>query len=119
MKKVILFVVILIGLAILGIGLYDYFESKEPAENPIVDETPAVEILWLSIPHTASAYDPIRIEYEEGMTWAEWCDSEYNDLSATVTTSVVLIIPGHFLKVNNEDVSPTDVIDSSLGYVFN
>ena len=135
MKKIILFVVILLGLAILGIGLYDHYKSKEPAEEtPVVDELPGDEdgidelpnfedeegILSLDVyfsAYTDEMTDYIKVYYMEGMTWAEWIDSKYNIYNAIVYDEFVHFIfdsEPYFLYSTYDYVGQPDILISDV-----
>ena len=77
----------------------------EPGENvtPGTDVEPGVETLTFNINHAAydsSGYTILtgtytQITYVEGMTWAEWVDSEYNTIGASIDGGFVLITGGY------------------------
>ena len=62
------------------------------------------------------------IEYEEGMTWAEWLESDYNVHLASINDSdegkLYVSLYGLLLCVDDTYVNTTDLIDGSLNYNF-
>lgn len=85
------------------------------------------ETLSFEIKHPATS-DPFVIEFEEGMTWAEWVDSEYNTYGFYCTQAYDVGIGVAFDYGENggetfisSDVAPilsTDVIDVEIDYTF-
>lgn len=58
----------------------------------------------------------IQCQAEEGMTWSEWVDSEYNTINAYTSDSYVACIGGA-IALNNTLVNKDDLILSE-GYIF-
>lgn len=54
---------------------------------------------------------------KEGMTWTEWCNSEYSPSSAKVGTSVVYFSTNNVIKTSAAYVRPSDVITANTAYV--
>lgn len=58
-------------------------------------------------------------EAEDGMTWSEWCDSEYNTDGYSVQGSTVRIGSSayhDYITLNTVYVKPTDIIVDSAAY---
>ena len=64
--------------------------------------------------------DGTEYQAENGMTWGEWCDSEYNTLGCNVNSEGTLIEIGFdFIWVAGDHVvSPDEVISESHDYVI-
>ena len=96
---------ILLGLVAVGV-IANVIKS-----NPVELDGDEAEVLSLTIKNVgdSSLCEDIIIEYEEGMTWAEWIDSKYYNNSLCFT-KVDCGVPGspsynNCLAVNNEDQS--------------
>ena len=91
MKKILENAVLLVIAAALFLGVYSYIKaSDDPIEDDeIVDvETDGageVELLELTIDCSFTGTADITIQYEEGMTWEEWINSEYNTFGFSLT----------------------------------
>ena len=60
------------------------------------------------------------LQAEEGMTWAEWCDSEYNTKNYIIDNDYLMTgTQGNNIKLNNITVRGTDVIVSGGSYIIN
>ena len=75
---------------VLLIVVGNYFENKEEpkeddpvVETPVEDETPSPEVLTLMIYNYSEDEVIISIDFEEGMTWRDWMNSEYYDSRIT------------------------------------
>ena len=90
-------VALIILTAVLVVGVYKYIDTSdnEKEENPVVDvepggdelpgedngteEEPVIITATVYYQGEIADFDGIStIQYEEGMTWAEWVESEYN-----------------------------------------
>ena len=85
---------ILLGLVAVGVVANVIKDNVKEEEDPIVEELPGdeepggdeTEVLSLTIKNTgdSSLCEDIIIQYEEGMTWAEWIDSKYYNNSLCI-----------------------------------
>ena len=116
-----LFYLCLAALLVVGIGLGIEQLNKDDedvTETPVTEE--AAEVLTI---------DGVEYDYEEGMTWAEWLESDYNtfgekffadgDYSVLYYDSEVDPPLCHSLYLNDEMVLPTDVIQAVNYTLFN
>lgn len=66
--------------------------------------------------------DGVSYEYEPGMTWGEWVDSDYNSLGVCLTDnksdSSQMLFDNKHLSVNFKLILSNELIDSSISYVF-
>ena len=108
---------VLLGLATAGalINAVNYSKDKAPEEEtPIVEN----EVLSFTIQRQTGPdtyEDAFVVEYEDGMTWADWAESEYfpEEFTFSINEST-----GYFLYdancpvygANGSPVKPTDVI---------
>ena len=61
----------------------------------------------------------ITYQAKEGMTWAEWVESEYNTDDFTASSSTIFKTDTSIVKYNSINVTPTDVIISDATYTAN
>lgn len=66
--------------------------------------------------------DSVEILYEDGMTWSEWLDSEYNTYGIEFDVDGVKLLD-YFLFYHDESntehlVDPSDIILNSISYTF-
>ena len=132
--------IILTAACVVGVMKHLDSHKDEPTEDtPIVEELPEEELpgdelpgedglLSLTINFYNSSRTPVTIKYEEGMTWEEWCNSEYNTFGAYMDAVYVNFdfdgeianlyfignrIPGEYPP----DVVPSDIISDNV--IFN
>lgn len=80
--------ILLSAFLIIKIGGYYEDKAEEPTpddevvETPVEDETP-VEVLTLMIYNYSEDEVIISIDFEEGMTWRDWMNSDYYDSRIT------------------------------------
>ena len=85
------------------------------------DKTTSSKLLSAEV-YISSDDENIKIQYEEGMTWAEWVNSDYNILDLTVVTGAdtnkFLAEDDCALKHYETDdlIRPSDLIDNSYSY---
>ena len=60
--------------------------------------------------------DGDHYEAEEGMTWAEWVDSEYNTDGYVKSADVISNGDGMFVKLNGNSIFGSDVIVEGASY---
>lgn len=91
-------------------------EGKKMATDLVVSISKSVNLISFTIGGTA-------YQAEEGMTWAEWCESSYNSDGywGIGSTGVVydpgdMARPNGFLSLNNENVYGDDLIISGASY---
>ncbi len=79
---------------------------------------PDVEYTWINPNASTIAFtiDGTSYEAKEGMTWTEWCDSEYSPSSAEVGTSVVYFSTNNIIQTSAAYVTPSDVITANTAY---
>ena len=83
-------------------------------EKQSTQKTKALDIKYYDIDQTA-----FTIEYEEGMTWAEWIESEYNKNEVKKDSVVYCQIEDRFYSMTNaegEYIFPENVIDANIEY---
>lgn len=80
---------------------------------------PDTEYTWTNPNASTIAFtiDGTSYEAKEGMTWTDWCDSEYSPSSAEVGTSVVYFSTNNVIKTSAAYVTPSDVITANTAYV--
>ena len=89
-------------------------------DSTIVDVTKAYvgDGGYLSYPVKTVMIDNVAYEYEQGMTWEEWVNSEYNTINAYVNGEVICLdSPINRLRYKNP-IDKDDVIDGTLTYIF-
>lgn len=61
-----------------------------------------------------------HLEFEEGMTWAEWCDSEYNTLGLYISEwdTVYYGVSGVFDRINSENPHSNTPIHANYEYIM-
>lgn len=68
--------IILTAACVIGVSKHlDSHKDEPKEETPIVEEVP--EVLTLEI--KVNGGEAFTIEFEEGMTWGEWLESDYNN----------------------------------------
>ena len=94
-------------------------------DNEKEEKEEKVETLTLTIEDGEDFVGSIEIEYEEGMTWGEWLDSEYNNhylVFDSVSTQSVVSFKDEMIHLmsglNDDYVKLTDLIDSNIYYYF-
>lgn len=113
---------LLLVTALIVLGGYNYIKSQEKSkeETPIVDVVPGDEdTLKLDIYDNTGESVVHTIEYEEGMTWAEWLESDYNKVgfSTAGPTSNPILIDTNSIQINDADgngVVVSSVIDATI-----
>ena len=123
----------ILGLCLLGllaIGavanvIIDLPKEDEPIEETPDEETPNGENLSSLV--IKNYYDPeaqqfkdVTITFETGMTWAEWLESEFNNLQLEGLDGKIGLYnnPEKLYQVAGADVLLTDIIDSTISYEF-
>ena len=54
---------------------------------------------------------------EEGMTWTEWCESEYSDDMWYAGDARVSNVDDHIATIEGTKVSPNDIIIANYNYI--
>lgn len=72
-----------------------YYDAKgNTEETPLWQVEKTVATKTLDIKNINSDEIVFTIEYEEGMTWAEWCESKYNEINAEVQDGFIWMPSG-------------------------
>ena len=76
---------------------------------------------YLSYPLKTVMIDNVAYEYEQGMTWEEWVNSEYNTINAYINGEYICL--GDFMTTlkfqNGNQINKDDTINNSVFYSFN
>ena len=57
--------------------------EEENTDNDVSETLPEeVEVLTFTLKH--GSYQPVTLEFENGMTWEEWIDSDYNNFTELI-----------------------------------
>ncbi len=95
-----------------------FIDNAGNISNIVTCETKTVVVKEIAIWNTDAPTEICRISYEEGMTWAKWCDSEYNTEGWYVNNNTIYsdtsLGSGKITGVTT--VNPTDVIDENKTY---
>lgn len=59
---------------------------------------------------------PHTFYFEEGMTWQQWCDSEYNTVNAVCSENRVSVLGSPTTSYDVYEVSPSDLIVADRSY---
>ncbi len=100
-----------------------YYDDKgSTEETPLwqVEKESVVETKTLDIYYTNEEI-AFSIEYEEGMTWGEWCESEYNSTKLKVNSYTGdIYMPGYSLmdNIKEESVGGETQIDKNAEYIL-
>lgn len=89
-------------------------------DSTIVDVTKAYvgDGGYLSYPVKTVMIDNVTYEYEQGMTWEEWVNSEYNTINARVNGEYIYLGSSIATLKYKNAVDKDDVIDGTLTYIF-
>ena len=99
-----------------------YYDDKgSTKETPLwqVEKESTLETKTLDIKYYGIDQIAFTIEYEEGMTWAEWIESEYNKNEVKKDSVVYCQIEGRDYNMTNlegEYIIPENVIDANSEY---
>lgn len=106
MGKIVSFILLLLGVGSLGVGVYASLDSLESVEEPNLEENFTFTI------------DGQSYQFEEGMTWKTWVNSDYN-LGGVFMISFDVINTFEGSQVVNPDgtgVMPYDKIIANCYY---
>lgn len=91
-------------------------EAPEGAEVPTVEEWDGTGVVIEGLVKLISfTINGTSYQAEDGMTWSEWCDSDYNTIGATVEDNRISY-QGHIATSYGEFVSSSSVIIGAEAY---
>lgn len=110
-------ILLLILAAALGLGLYNLISSM-PKEEESTVETFELTFELPEYRGGPKTYNFV-IEYEEGMTWEEWLESDYNTFAEIGSGPTSILFPTEEGSIRvmvetadgNEIVEPSDIIN--------
>ena len=124
MKRFFEIIILLVLAAALGTGIYNLCKSNDKPK----EETPAVETLKLDIYDSEKVNILYTIEYEEGMTWGEWLESDYNSeefyvyessYAGGTMTDYIICVDDHSVRIDTLGaVELENVIDNSNVHIL-
>ena len=95
-------------------------EAPEPAEAPTVEEWDGTGVVIEGLAKLISfTVDGTEYQAEEGMTWGEWVESDYNPSpNGIVAGSTYIAIGGSYVYATSSGVmvKPSDIISQSDTY---
>ena len=110
---------IIVLTAVLVVGVINYLGTTEPKdETPVGDTLPGDEPVISTLTITGNEYfslDDFTITYEDGMTWEEWVNSEYNEFGFVIMSDYVGY-EGLIIYATDGSSECKDLISDSLSY---
>ena len=92
-------------------------EIKEYVDTQLGDLDAALDaILAMFIPHIAFTVGGTECTAIEGMTWGEWCESDYNTIGAYIQDTLVRTNEERAISIDLIAVKRDEVINSGVNY---